>query len=78
MSLPSTLTDGAQVSPITPRKFAKDLIADFLLGASAAFAVSSVTGVDQAVQQPLVVGFALANAAIAAGYRAVLRWATSD
>lgn len=77
MSVTSTLTDQGGVAPITAKKLVKDFVADFLIGASAGVAAVAVGGLQDAVATPLVVGFALGNAAIAAGYRVVLRWATS-
>jgi hypothetical protein len=71
------LTDGGGIAQITGSKLLKDFVADFLLSASGAFAATSIAGTADAVQAPLVVGFALANAAIFAGYRILLRWATS-
>jgi hypothetical protein len=77
MSLPTVLTDGSGVSAITGSKVLKDFVADFLIGASAAVVTVGIGGLQDAVAAPLVVGFALGNAAISAGYRIVLRWATS-
>lgn len=74
----AALTDGAQVAAPTAKKLLKDFIADFLIGGATGIGATMVTGLQDAVAQPLIVTFALGNAAIAAAYRAVLRWATSD
>lgn len=73
----SALTDGGGITAITGSKLLKDFVADFLLSASAAVVAAGIGGLADATHAPLVLGFALANAAIAAGYRIVLRWATS-
>lgn len=73
----SVLTDGTGVSKITSSKLVKDFVADVLLSGAAALAAISIVGVGDAVAQPTVVAFALLGAAIRAGYRAVLRWATT-
>lgn len=73
----SVLTDGTGVSPINLQKFVKDFIADVLLSGAAALAAVQIVDVGGAVQTPNVVIFALAGAAIRAGYRAALRWATT-
>lgn len=72
-----TLTDGTGVSPITPTKFVKDFVADVLLSGAAALAAAQIVDVGSAIQTPEVAAFALAGAVIRAGYRALLRWATS-
>ena len=73
----STLTDGTGVSPITLTKFVKDFVADVLLSGAAALAAAQIVDVGSAIQTPEVAAFALAGAVIRAGYRAILRWATS-
>lgn len=73
----NALTDNGGIAAITGSKLLKDFVADFLLGASAAFVTTSIGGLQEATQAPMVVGFALGNAAISAAYRIVLRWATS-
>jgi hypothetical protein len=73
----STLTDGTGVSPMTVPKFVKDFVADVLLSGAAALVAVQIVDVGGAVSQPQVAAFALAGAVIRAGYRAVLRWATS-
>ncbi len=72
------LTDGTGVSALTPIKLVKDFVADVLLSGAAALAAVQITDVGAAVSTPDVVVFALAGAVIRAGYRAVLRWATTD
>jgi len=72
------LTDGTGVSQMTPVKFVKDFVADVLLSGAAALAAAQIVDVGSAVNTPDVVVFALAGAVIRAGYRAVLRWATTD
>lgn len=81
-SLGAVLTDGQVAAPATLTKMVKDFVADFLIGAAAA--VSGITigtvafgGISDAVAHPLIVGAALANAALSAAYRIALRWATS-
>lgn len=76
-SIGAALTDGTGVSALTGSKFLKDLVADILLGAAAGLAVVNVAGVQDAVAAPAVAAFAIANATIAAVYRAALRWATT-
>lgn len=76
-SIGSALTDGTGVSRLTGSKFLKDLVADILLGAAAGLAVVNIAGVQDAAAAPAVAAFAIANSVIAAGYRALLRWATS-
>jgi len=71
------LTDGTGVSPFTITKLVKDFIADVLLSGAAALAAVQIVNVGAAIQTPDVVAFALAGAVIRAGYRAVLRWATT-
>ncbi len=71
------LTDGTGVSAITISKVVKDFVADVLLSGAAALVAIQVTDVGSAVAQPQIVAFALLGAAIRAGYRAVLRWATT-
>lgn len=78
MSFLKALADGGVVSPITVKKFLKDFIADFLMSAAAALVSIQVVSVEQATAQPMVVVFAVSGALIAAAYRAVLRWATSE
>ncbi len=71
------LTDGTGVSAITGSKLLKDFVADFLLSASAALVTAGVMDLGGAVGAPQVAALAVAGAAIRAGYRIVLRWATS-
>jgi hypothetical protein len=72
------LTDGTGVSSITLVKFFKDFIADVLLSAAAALVAVQIITVDAAVAAPQVAAFAILGAVIRAGYRAVLRWATTE
>lgn len=74
----STLTDGTGISAFTVPKLIKDFIADVLLSGAAALAAIQIVDVGGAVSQPQVVAFALLGAAIRAGYRAALRWATTS
>jgi len=71
------LTDGTGISPFNWTKFIKDFIADVLLSGAAALVAVQIVSVDAALATPDVVAFALAGAVIRAGYRAVLRWATT-
>lgn len=71
------LTDGTGVSSITATKLIKDFVADFLLSAAAALATSSIMDLGAAVAAPDIAAFAIAGAAIRAGYRIVLKWATT-
>lgn len=72
------LTDGTGVSSITLVKFFKDFVADVLLSAAAALVAVQIVTVDAAVAAPQVAAFAILGAVIRAGYRAVLRWATTE
>lgn len=72
-----TLTDGTGVSAVNVQKLVKDFIADFLLGAAATLSTIQVMDLGSAIQQPTVVGLAIAGAAIKAAYRIILRWATT-
>jgi hypothetical protein len=72
-----TLTDGTGVSPITLTKLVKDFVADFLLTGAAALATAQILSLQDAVSGPEAAAFAVAGAAIRAGYRVVLRWATT-
>jgi hypothetical protein len=71
------LTDGTGVSPLTISKFVKDFVADFLLSAAAALAAAQIMDLGGVIQAPETAGLAIAGAAIRAGYRIVLRWATA-
>lgn len=73
----AALTDGTGVSRLTGSKVLKDLVADFLLTASAALVAVNVIGVDQAIASPTVVGTAVGGALIRVVYRALLKWATT-
>lgn len=73
----SVLTDGTGASPITLKKLVKDFIADFLITLSSGFAVVNVGNLQDALAAPQVVAIAVGSAAIAAGYRILLRWSTS-
>ena len=74
----AALTDGTGISPFNWTKFVKDFVADVLLSGAAALVAVQVMSVDQAIQAPDVVAFALAGAVIRAAYRAALRWATTE
>jgi len=74
----SLLTDGTGVSPFNWTKFLKDFIADVLLSAAAALVAVQIISVDAAVAAPQVAAFAVLGAVVRAGYRAVLRWATTE
>lgn len=78
MSIANTLTDGTGVSAITGSKVLKDFVADVLLSGAAALVAVQITDVGSAINQYQVAAFAIAGAVIRAGYRAVLRWATSE
>jgi hypothetical protein len=73
----NALTDGTGVSRLTGSKVLKDFVADFLLSAAAAVVAVNIVDLGGAVAQPTVVAFAIGGAAIRAGYRALLRWATT-
>lgn len=73
----ATLTDGTGVSAITLKKLVKDFVADFLLTGVATLGASTILSLGDALQAPDVAGLAIAGAAIRAGYRVALRWATS-
>lgn len=72
------LTDGTGVSGITVPKIVKDFIADALISSAAALTAANVLSLQQAVTAPNVAVFAIAGAVLHAGYRVVLRWATTD
>jgi hypothetical protein len=72
------LTDGTGVSSFTATKFIKDFVADVLLSGAAALAAVQIMDVGSAINAPDVAAFALAGAVIRAGYRAILRWATTE
>jgi len=74
------LTDGTGVSPLTTIKLIKDFIADFLMTAAAAVAtvpVANAFGVPTTGAEAYIVVTAVLGALIRAGYRTVLRWATT-
>lgn len=73
----SVLTDQSGISSITSSKLLKDLVADFLLTASAALVAVNVVSIDAAAAQPTIVATAVGGALIRVLYRAVLKWATS-
>ena len=73
----ATLTDGTGISAITTSKFVKDFVADVLLSGAAALVAVQITDVGSALAQPQIVAFAVLGALIRAGYRAVLKWATT-
>jgi hypothetical protein len=77
VNLSATLTDGTGVSSGTWTKFTKDFVADFLLTASATLAVTQIMDLGAAIQAPETAGLAIGGAAVRAGYRALLRWATT-
>lgn len=74
------LTDGTGVSPLTFTKYVKDFIADFLMTAAAAVTtipLASAFGVPTTDAEFQIVAVAVLGALIRAGYRTVLRWATT-
>lgn len=73
----SVLTDGTGISKFTSSKVVKDLVADFLLSASAALIAVNVTDLSAAVSSPTVVWFAVGGALIRVAYRALLKWSTT-
>lgn len=73
----AALTDGTGISVITGSKLLKDFVADFLLTAGTALATANILNLEDAATAPNVAAFAIAGAAIRAGYRIVLRWATT-
>ena len=73
----NVLTDGTGISRFTSSKVIKDLVADFLLTASAALIAVNVTDLGGAIAQSTVVYTAVGGALIRVLYRAVLKWATS-
>jgi len=72
------LTDGTGVSSITVPKLIKDFVADVLLSGAAALAAAQIVDVGSAIQNQQVAAFALIGAVVRAGYRTVLRWATTE
>ena len=72
------LTDGTGISAFNWTKFFKDFIADVLLSAAAALVAVQIISVDAAVAAPQVAAFAVLGAVVRAGYRAALRWATTE
>jgi len=73
----NALTDGTGVSPLTLLKFIKDFVADFLMTAAAAVVAAGIMTVPTDQPTLYIAGVAILGAAIRAGYRAALRWATS-
>lgn len=73
----NVLTDGTGISAFTSSKLIKDLVADFLLTASAALVAVNVTDLNGAVANQAVVVTAVGGALIRVLYRAVLKWATT-
>jgi hypothetical protein len=73
----NALTDGTGISALTKSKLAKDLVADFLLTATAALVAVQVTDLNGALAAPTVVWTAVGGALIRTVYRAVLKWATT-
>lgn len=77
-----TLTDGTGVSPLTLTKVIKDFVADFLITAAAAVGavqlVNAINGFPTDIPGVVLLGTAILGAAIKAGYRAILRWATTE
>lgn len=73
----AVLTDKTGVSRLTASKTLKDLVADFLLTASAALVAVNVVSIDAAVARPTIVWTAVGGALIRVVYRAVLKWATT-
>lgn len=76
-SAASALTDGTGISRLTSSKVVKDLVADFLLTASAALVAVNIVSVDGAAANPVVVATALIGAVVRVGYRAALKWTAS-
>lgn len=74
----AALTDGTGVSPLTLKKLVKDFVADFLMTAAAAVAATGIMGIPTDQTSTVIIGTAVLGAAIRAGYRAVLRWATTE
>ena len=74
----AALTDGTGVSPMNWTKVIKDFVADVLLSGAAALVAVQIVDVGAALATPQVAAFALAGAVIRAGYRAALRWATTE
>jgi hypothetical protein len=74
----AALTDGTGISPFNWTKFIKDFVADVLLSGAAALVAVQIVDVGSALATPQVAAFALAGAVIRAGYRAALRWATTE
>lgn len=73
----NVLTDGTGISAFTSSKLVKDLVADFLLSASAALVAVQITDLNGFVQTPTVAAFAVGGALIRVVYRAALKWATT-
>jgi hypothetical protein len=71
------LTDGSFVSDLTGSKLAKDLVADFLLTASAALLAVNISDLGGGLAAPTIVLTAVGGALIRVLYRATLKWATS-
>lgn len=71
------LTDNTGVSKLSGKKLLKDFVADFLLTAGAALGIESFF-FPQDEPAAVAVAFGVASALVKAGYRAALRWATTD
>jgi len=74
------LTDGTGVSPITLQKLIKDFVADFLITLAATLGAGAgleALDIGAAIAAPDAVVIAVVGSLVRAGYRALLRWATS-
>lgn len=73
----AVLTDGTQVSPLTPRKLVKDFVADALMGIPPALIAAGVVGIPQDQVALMAAVIAIGGAVVGALYRGALKWATS-
>lgn len=58
-------------------KIVKDFVADALMGVAAGLATVTITSIDEAIAAQAVITFAITKALVQAGYRTLLKWATS-
>lgn len=63
---------------MTLTKYAKDFVADALMGIAAGLATVTVTSIDEAIAMQAVITFAIVKALVQAVYRTALKWATTQ
>lgn len=68
----AVLTDGTGVSKFTLPKVVKDLVIDFVKTLAVVFTAMSISGVQQAIDDPHKLFIAVVSAIVNTGYRFVL------